>query len=46
MHGLGTMVNMTVEYTHRGSKAKLEENSLRFTLGISVAENWFFKRKL
>ena len=46
VYGLGTMVNTTVEYTHRGSRAGLEENSLRFTLGISVAENWFFKRKL
>lgn len=46
MHGLGTMVNTTVEYTHRGSKAALEEHSLRFTLGIAVAETWFFKRKL
>ena len=46
MHGLGTMINTTLEYTHRGSKAALEEHSLRFTLGISVAETWFFKRKL
>ena len=46
MHGSGTMINTTLEYTHRGSKAALEENSLRFTLGIAVAETWFFKRKL
>lgn len=46
MHGLGTMVNTTVEYVHRGSRKTLEENCLRFTIGISVAENWFFKRKL
>ena len=46
VYGLGTLVNTTVEYTHRGSKTGLEENSLRFTVGISVAENWFFKRKL
>lgn len=46
LHGIGTVVNTTIEYTHRGSKTMLEENSLRFTLGISVAENWFFKRKL
>lgn len=46
MHGSGTMLNTTIEYTHRGSKSSLEEHSLRFTLGISVAETWFFKRKL
>ena len=46
VYGLGTMVNTTVEYSHRGSKAYLEENCLRFTFGISIAETWFFKRKL
>ena len=46
VYGLGTMVNTTIEYSHRGSKAGLEENNLRLTVGISVAENWFFKRKL
>ena len=46
MHGSGTMLNTTIEYTHRGSKSSLEEHSLRFTLGISVAETWFLKRKL
>ena len=46
VYGLGTMVNTTLEYTHRGSKSGLEDNGLRFTLGISVAETWFFKRKL
>ena len=43
---LGTVINTTFEYGHRGSKAGLEEHSLRFTLGISIGENWFFKRKL
>lgn len=46
VYGVGTMVNTTLEYSHRGSPAGLEENNLRLTVGISVAENWFFKRKL
>jgi len=46
VYGLGTMVNATVEYSHRGSKSYLEDNSIRFTFGISIAETWFFKRKL
>jgi len=43
---IGTVINTTFEYTHRGSAAGLEENSLRFTIGASVAESWFNKRKL
>lgn len=43
---VGTVVNTTIEYIHRGNPAGLEDNSLRFTIGVSVAENWFFKRKL
>jgi hypothetical protein len=43
---IGTVINTTIEYTHRGSSAGLEENALRFTIGASIAENWFFKRKL
>ena len=43
---VGTVINTTIEYTHRGSPDKLEDNSLRFTIGASIAENWFFKRKL
>ena len=43
---IGTVINTTVEYTHRGKKSGLEENALRFTIGIAVAENWFFKRRL
>ena len=46
VYGLGTMINTTIEYTHRGSKSYLEENCLRFTIGVSIAETWFFKRKL
>ena len=43
---VGTVINTTIEYTHRGNKDGLEDNSLRFTIGASIAENWFFKRKL
>lgn len=43
---VGTVINTTIEYTHRGNPAGLEDNSLRFTIGASIAENWFFKRKL
>ena len=43
---IGTVVNTTIEYTHRGKKSGLEEHALRFTLGVSIAETWFFKRKL
>jgi hypothetical protein len=43
---IGTVINTTVEYTHRGSPAGLEDHSLRFTIGASIAETWFFKRKL
>ena len=43
---IGTIVNTTIEYQHRGKKSGLEEHALRFTIGVSIAENWFFKRKL
>ena len=44
---VGTNINTTIEYSHRGSMATgLVDNSLRFTIGVSIAENWFFKRKL
>ena len=43
---IGTVINTTFEYTHRGSPSGLEENCLRFTIGASVAESWFNKRKL
>ena len=48
LYTIGTVINMTVEYGHRGSAANggLVDNSLRFTIGASIAENWFFKRKL
>ena len=43
---VGTVINTTIEYSHRGSAPGLEDHSLRFTIGASIAENWFFKRKL
>lgn len=43
---IGTVINLGVEYNHRGSAAGLQDNSFRFTIGASIAENWFFKRKL
>ena len=46
LYTIGTVINTTVEYSHRGNAAGLEDNSLRLTIGASIAENWFFKRKL
>ena len=46
LYTIGTVINTTVEYTHRGSAPGLVDNSLRFTIGASIAESWFFKRKL
>lgn len=46
LHSVGTVVNTTFEYSRRGSNTGLVDNQLRFTLGIAIAENWFFKRKL
>ena len=43
---IGSVINTTIEYSHRGTPAGLEDNALRFTIGASIAENWFFKRKL
>lgn len=41
-----TLFNVALEYNHRRSAAPIVENSLRLTLNVAVAENWFFKRKL
>ena len=46
LYTIGTVINTTIEYSHRGSRAGLEDNSLRLTIGASIAESWFFKRKL
>ena len=41
-----TLVNTTLEYTHRASINHLNENCLKLTIAVAVNENWFFKRKL
>lgn len=46
LYTIGTVINTTIEYSHRGTPNTLEDNSLRLTIGASIAENWFFKRKL
>jgi len=46
LFSVGTVINLGIEYTHRGTSAGLEDNAFRFTIGASIAENWFFKRKL
>lgn len=46
LYTVGTVINTTIEYTHRGTTTGLEEHALRLTIGASIAENWFFKRKL
>lgn len=46
LHNVATIINTTIEYNHRGSVNTLSENSLKFTINASIAENWFFKRKL
>ncbi|MBR6018421.1 MAG: hypothetical protein IK073_07360 [Paludibacteraceae bacterium] len=47
LRNAGTILNTTLEYQHRGNQAAgLVDNSLRLTINASIAENWFFKRKL
>ena len=45
---IGTVLNTTIEYVHRGAMdgATLSENALRLVVSAAIAENWFFKRKL
>lgn len=45
---IGTTINTTIEYLHRGAIAgdMLSENALRLVINAAIAENWFFKRKL
>lgn len=45
---IGTVINTTVEYVHRGAMdgTALSENALRLVVNASIAESWFFKRKL
>lgn len=46
LHNVGTMINTTVEYGHRGRADVLSENYIRLTFNAAIAENWFFKRRL
>ncbi len=46
LQNVGTVINTTFEYGHRGTQSILSENYLRFTINASINENWFFKRKL
>ncbi len=46
LQNVGTVINATFEYGHRGTQSILSENYLRFTINASINENWFFKRKL
>lgn len=46
LQNVGTVINTSLEFGHRGSKALLSENYIRFTVNVSVRENWFFKRRL
>ena len=44
---IGTVINTTLEYGRRGfTTTSLNENYLRFVVNASIAEHWFFKRKL
>ena len=45
---IGTVINTTLEYQHRGAMdgSALSENALRLVINASISENWFFKRKL
>lgn len=46
LHNVATIINTTLEYNHRGTNSTLCENSLKLTINASIAENWFFKRRL
>lgn len=46
LRNIGTIINTTFEYGHRGTRNTLEEHYVRFTLSTAIAENWFFKRRL
>ena len=46
LYTIGTVINTTIDYSHRGAAPGLQDNALRLTIGASIAENWFFKRRL
>jgi len=41
-----TMLNMAFEYGQIGTSPKLREDYFKFTFNISLAETWFFQRRL
>lgn len=43
---VGSQVNTSIEYTRRGTRDTMVDNTFKFTIGISVCENWFFKRRI
>ncbi len=46
LHNVGSVINTSIEYGHRGTTDVLNENYIRVTINASISENWFFKRKL
>ena len=46
LRNVGTVINTTLEYSHKGTTTTLQENTLKLTINASIAENWFFKRRL
>lgn len=47
LKGMKTMVNLGLQYSSRGTTTQdlIQENSFRITLGFSIYERWFVKRK-
>lgn len=46
LRNAATIINTTLEYSHRGTASPVQENSLRLTINASISETWFFKRRL
>lgn len=46
LRNVGTTINTTIEYTHRGVNNALREDNVKLTINAAISENWFFKRKL
>lgn len=46
LHNVGSVINTSIEYGHRGTADMLNENYVRVTINASISENWFFKRRL
>lgn len=43
---VATVLNFTIEYDRRTALKEITENVFKFTIDVSVNENWFHKRKL